>query len=79
MTDLTVNLTPELAKHDFLDRPLYVNEPLNCLGDYLYRPADAAEFLLFLHYLCQNQRQAAAILRGLGAKQLQVSLDELTT
>lgn len=70
MTDLTVYVGKELAKHDFLDRPLSSDELIYNIGDFLYRPADAAEFLQFLHYLCQHQNSAPAILHLLGAQQI---------
>ncbi|KRN00200.1 hypothetical protein FC24_GL000028 [Loigolactobacillus rennini DSM 20253] len=71
MSELTVDLRRELAKRDFLARPLYTGDTLYCLGDFLYREADAAEFLLFLHFLCENEAAAPAILALLGARQIQ--------
>ncbi|MFD0896701.1 hypothetical protein [Loigolactobacillus binensis] len=70
MTDLGVPLVPELAKHDFLDRPLQLEDELYRLGEFLYKKADAAEFLQFLQFLCQNRSSAAGILRLLGAEKL---------
>lgn len=71
MSDITVGLPRELAKRDFLARPLYTSQSLYSLGDFLYREADAAEFLLFLHFLCENEAAAPAILALLGARQIQ--------
>uniref|UniRef100_UPI00021949BA hypothetical protein n=1 Tax=Loigolactobacillus coryniformis TaxID=1610 RepID=UPI00021949BA len=59
MTDLGIPLDHELARHDFLDRPVSAKDELYCLGEFLYRQQDAAEFLQFLQFLCQNQKSAA--------------------
>ncbi|WP_367297425.1 hypothetical protein [Loigolactobacillus coryniformis] len=75
MTDLGIPLDHELARHDFLDRPVSAKDELYCLGEFLYRQQDAAEFLQFLQFLCQNQNSAPAILRLLGATQINGRID----
>ncbi|WP_010014269.1 hypothetical protein [Loigolactobacillus coryniformis] len=47
MTDLGLPVGHELAKHDFLDRPLSADASIYVLGEFLYRQADAGEFLQF--------------------------------
>ncbi len=68
MTDLGLPVGHELAKHDFLDRPLSADASIYVLGEFLYRQADAGEFLQFLQFLCQNQRSAAGGFRHIGAR-----------
>ncbi|MFL2029622.1 hypothetical protein [Loigolactobacillus zhaoyuanensis] len=70
MTDLGSPQLPAAARYDFLGRPLQASDKVCCLGQLLYRQADAVEFLQFLQYLCLNQASAAGILRLLGARQL---------
>ncbi|MFC6169380.1 hypothetical protein [Loigolactobacillus jiayinensis] len=68
MTNLGIPASRELAKRDFLDRPLTDQGDVYCLGEFWYRQGDAAEFLQFLQFMCLNQRSAAGVLRLMGAR-----------